>query len=633
MVFKRFCKKHENFILASAMLFLVLLFVCIRYDHYYDLNDDVVIKDLMAGVYTGEPEGHNIQILYPLSLSISLLYRVFAGMPVYGIFLWLCQYGCLWLMAKRSLSFCRETGEKILLAAAEGFIIVGLLLEHLVFVQYTVVSALLSATAAFLFVTARREKTAGEFIRRNIPAVLLAVLSFQLRTELMELLFPLLCVAGAYRWLQEERIFTGENYKRYFTLLGAILAGAAVSWAVNRTAFAGEEWKAYTDFFNSRTELYDFQGIPAYEGNEALYEGLGMTEKAKDVLLDQYNFGLDDGLDADVLDVVIEYQDAAGKASGDFFGLFGEKLRWYRYRIFHRENPGSATADDYPWNYMVILGYAAVFLAGLEKSRSVGKAAASHIGKTAACLFFLAAVRTALWMFILMREREPVRITHSLYLMEFCILAAMLFVEGAGRKKETESVAEPAVSGTLRARMYGMGYFTLLPVVLTLTAMLAIPEGIASVDREFHNREMANKVCEGMKEYGKLHGDCFYFQDVYSVVSYPKEPYAGTFYSEKMFSGVDNGLANYDLMGGWLVKSPSQRKKLECFGITSIREGLLYQSNVYMMAELEKGADDIAAYFAEQGIEVRTELTDRISDIIGVYRIEAEDVYDAGTGK
>ncbi len=38
MVFRDFYKKYENFILASAVLAALLLFVGIRYDYYYDLN-------------------------------------------------------------------------------------------------------------------------------------------------------------------------------------------------------------------------------------------------------------------------------------------------------------------------------------------------------------------------------------------------------------------------------------------------------------------------------------------------------------------------------------------------------------------------------------------------------------------
>ena len=618
MALKNFYKKYENCILAFAWLLPLLLFVGIRYDYYYDLNDDVTIKDLMAGVYTGEPEGHNIQVLYPLSLAISLIYRVFPETPVYGIFLCLCQYGCLWLVVKRSLGFCRRTGMKICLAGAAWLMAAGLLLEHLVFVQYTVVSALLSATAAFLFITSEKAE-AGRFIRGNIPAILLAVLSFQLRTEMMELLFPFICTAGLYRWCTEEKILIKENYKKYFTILSMILAGAGISWAVNRAAFSGI-WKPYVDFFNSRTELYDFQGIPPYEGNEGFYEKLGMAQSEQYMLLEQYNFGLDDTLDAEALDAVAEYQDGIRKDSVRFGDTIKESIKSYRYRILHREPPDSGREDDYPWNYMMILGYGAVFLAGIRKSVGKRKQAAGFLGKTIACLIVLFAVRTALWMFILVRGRAPVRITHSLYLMELCILMAMLLMECAemgmaGRTKK----AEGAISGIM-----GNPYPILFAVALSLTAGLALPGKMAGADKESENRTAANRVYEGMKEYGKAHSGCFYFQDVYSAVSYPSEPYAGTFYSEKMFAGVDNGLANYDIMGGWLVKSPSQKKKLEHFGITSMSEGLLYQENVYWMAELEKGTDAILAYFREQGVEARIELTDEICGIIGVYRIEAE---------
>ncbi len=620
MVLKDFYKKYENCIVALAWLLLLLLFVGIRYDYYYDLNDDVTIKDLMAGVYTGEPEGHNIQILYPLSLAVSLVYRVFPRMPVYGIFLCLCQYGCLWLIVKRSLGFCQRTWGKVCLAGAEWLMAIGLFLEHLVFVQYTVVSALLSATAAFLFVTAKKEDSAGSFIKANVPSVLLAVLSFQLRTEMMELLLPLICVAGVYRWCREEKIFSKENYRKYFAVFGMILAGMGISWAANRAAFSGS-WRPYVEFFNSRTELYDFQGIPPYNGNEEFYQGLGMAKSQQSMLLEQYNFGLDDSLDASVLDKVVEYQNGIRKASVRLWDGIKESIKGYRYRIFHKEPSGSGRADDYPWNYMMMLGYVAVFIAGVAKNAGKGKAAAYPVGKTMGCLIFLFAVRTALRMFILVRGRDPVRITHSLYLMELCILMAMLQVECAG---DGENGGSKTADSRWIGRMAGNRYALLFSFVLMMTAGLAIPEKVAGTDKELADRAAANTIYEGMKAYGREHKGCFYFQDVYSAVSYPLEPYKGTAYSEKMFAGVDNGLANYDIMGGWLVKSPSQKKKLECFGISSMAEGLLYQDNVYWMAELEKGTYGILAYFKEQGIEARAELEDEICGIIGVYKLEAK---------
>ena len=90
-----------------------------------------------------------------------------------------------------------------------------------------------------------------------------------------------------------------------------------------------------------------------------------------------------------------------------------------------------------------------------------------------------------------------------------------------------------------------------------------------------------------------------------------------------MFADTDNRLANYDLMGGWLVKSPTYRRKMEVFGITSMREALLYQENVYMMAELAKRTEGFEAYFSESGEDAEIQLVDTICDIIGVYRVTA----------
>ncbi|GFH91117.1 hypothetical protein IMSAGC002_02369 [Lachnospiraceae bacterium] len=638
MVFRDFYKKYENFILASAVLAALLLFVGIRYDYYYDLNDDVFIKDLMAGVYTGEPEGHNIQVLYPLSLGISLVYRIFPKAPVYGLFLCLCQYGSFWLMIRRSLGFCQRTAWKVCLAAAEGVMVCGLFLDHLVFVQYTVTAALLCAAAAFLFATSGTgecHKAGKGFVKKNIPSILLAVLAFCLRTEMMELLLPLICVAGVYRWVLEDGIFTKENYRKYFTVFGAVLAGMCISVVVDRAAFGTGDWKAYVDFFNSRTELYDFQGIPPYEGNEGLYEALGMSESGQHMLLEEYNFGLDDSLDGEVLDRVIAHQKKNKQEKQQLGGRIKELLWVYTSRMWPpkaKQLSGGGVPYDYPWNCMVILGYGAVFLAAVIRCVLKEKKRALYIGQRGGCLLFLSVVRTALWMFIMWRGREPVRITHSLYLMELCILLAMLYMECMGGRMENQGIARRGSTRQKADRM-GIRALTAAPMGITAliglvalagTAALAMPEKIEEVDGEYAARGVANEVYDGMKSYARAHEDGFYFIDVYSSVSYPSGSYQETPYSEKMFVGVDNRLANYDIMGGWLVKSPSHRKKLEHFGIESMEEGLLYQEGVYLMAELEKGTDGFSDYFRDKGILVNIGLADEICGIIGVYRVSGE---------
>ena len=71
-----------NFIWAFSLTAGMILAVGVFFDYYFDLNDDVLMKDILSGAYTGTPAGHNIQMLYPISAMISLFYR----MPLLELF-------------------------------------------------------------------------------------------------------------------------------------------------------------------------------------------------------------------------------------------------------------------------------------------------------------------------------------------------------------------------------------------------------------------------------------------------------------------------------------------------------------------------------------------------------------------
>ena len=48
MAGKQFLKKHENCILSLAMALILAGILAARFDFYYDLNDDVLIKDILS---------------------------------------------------------------------------------------------------------------------------------------------------------------------------------------------------------------------------------------------------------------------------------------------------------------------------------------------------------------------------------------------------------------------------------------------------------------------------------------------------------------------------------------------------------------------------------------------------------
>lgn len=598
-------KKNENWILALLTVIGLGIFAGCRFDYYYDLNDDVLMKDILAGVYTGTPEGHNIQMLWLISGFISIFYRVARGLPWYGLFLCACHFGCFFLILRRSLSFAETFWGKLITALTEGLLFVGLFLTHLVYAQYTVTCTLLGGTAAFLFYTTDITLPVKKFIKKNIPAVLLGSVAYLIRSEMLLLVLPMICVAGAAKWGSEKKIFTRDHAVKYLTVIGMILGGILIGQLTHMIAYSSKEWRTFTEFFNNRTELYDFQEPPSYEEHQAFYESIGLSESEK-VLFDNYNFGMDEEIDEVMVGQIAEYAGANKSAEKPFMEKLPEKLSFYVYRLTHGPED---TGSDYPWNYGVILGYIAVFLLAIPRKLEgtmpqdggISRYIKNGLGAVWK-LAFLFVVRTLLWMYILMRDRDPERITHSLYLMELCILAAMIFVEWKQiLYKKTR-------------KLWGV----LVILGFAALAIVILPAGIKAVDTQQTEREKISAPYQELYQYlsSDENAENFYLIDVYSTVAY----------SEKMFEEVDNSLDNYDIMGGWACKSPLQRKKLKLFDIDNMEQALKDKENVYFVRKCSEDMQWLKAYYEGHGTPVEVTLVETVADEFEIYAVKSTDI-------
>lgn len=627
MIMQKAAGRYENGIIMAVTMMVNIVLMGICFDFYYDLNDDVLMKDIMAGVYTGTPDGHNMQTLYILGAAIAFLYRVCDSLPWYGIFLFLCQMGSVYLVGVRLLRFCQSRRTKAVCISLLSVFLWGILLPHLTAVQYTVTCTMLAGAAVFLFMTTESGLSIRQFIIRNIPAVLLVILAYQLRTEMLLLVFPFIGLAGLFRWMEEEHFFRKENYRKYGAVIGLILCGMLISRLIDFAAYGSEDWKRFLVFFEKRTEVYDFHPdiLTSGEHREYLYS-IGLND-AQQKLLENYNFGLDERIDEIVLGKIAAYASTeqatgipADRRLADLFHKLGEKGRFYLYRTLHGE--------DAPYNRLILIGYLCVLFAEIcsmrrrrvsgpekqepERRRRLWKS----FGKILAELMLLAVVRTGLWMFILMRDRDPVRITHSLYLAEWMVLLGMILLRSgaayhAGRIKWA------------------------LPVLLAVLGLSYLPRSILAVMADGLAREEANRGALAIAEYCREHPDSFYFEDVYSTVGF----------SQKLFQNTDNSPANYDIMGGWMCKSPLYREKLRHFGIETMEDGLLSGNSVFFITQiteeteageaadkgtmtdtLGKGADTdwLTDYYAGKGIRIRLEQIDLIGGKYAVFRLESE---------
>ena len=344
------CKPQLNTIFSLAMVVFLFLALSLRFDFYYDLNDDVLIKDIVSGAYTGTPNAHSIQMLYPLSVLISLLYRIIPVLPWQGIFLCACHGVCFFLITKRSLSFVEKEISKIILLLTEASLIMTLFLYEAVFVQYTVTAALLAACACFLVFTSEKRETLRAFLKENAVAIILVILAFNLRSEMLLLMSPFIAFTGIVKWSQEKPVLAKETIKKYVSLIGVILVGAVLSLLIDALAYSGKDWKEFRNFFNARTQVYDYTWYPEYEEAQDFYRDLGVTP-AKVTLIDNYNFGLDESIDADMLWSIAEYADTT-KVKEPLSVRLKDAIVDYKWRTFHEQ--------DAPYNFFVLTAYAMI---------------------------------------------------------------------------------------------------------------------------------------------------------------------------------------------------------------------------------------------------------------------------------
>lgn len=331
MAGKQFLKKHENCILSLAMALILAGILAARFDFYYDLNDDVLIKDILSGVYSGTPDGHTMQLLYPLGALLALLYRGLS-IPVFGAFLLFCQFGSIWAVGYRSTVLVDEEraardgapfapgmcsaasaarlaepavcsawnttaarlGVKGVLLLAEALFWFAAMGSHLVYLQYTVTAGMLAGAAIFWVVTAKGKE--------RFRALLLYWLSFCLRPEMALLCLPLAGAGGLCIWGREKQIFSKESLRHYLGLFAALVIGMGVFYGLDVLAYSDPDWKDFRQFFDERTILYDYHldFIEQYDENREAYEEMGVSRTLQE-MLKNYNFGAADEIDTQML--------------------------------------------------------------------------------------------------------------------------------------------------------------------------------------------------------------------------------------------------------------------------------------------------------------------------------------------
>ena len=655
MAGKQFLKKHENCILSLAMALILAGILAARFDFYYDLNDDVLIKDILSGVYSGTPDGHTMQLLYPLGALLALLYRGLS-IPVFGAFLLFCQFGSIWAVGYRSTVLVDEEraardgtsfapgmcsaasatrlaepaaarvcsardyafaarsahpaepalcsawnitaerlGVKGVLLLAEALFWFAAMGSHLVYLQYTVTAGMLAGAAIFWVVTAKGKE--------RFWALLLYWLSFCLRPEMALLCLPLAGTGGLCIWGREKQIFSKESLRHYLGLFAALVIGMGVFYGLDVLAYSDPNWKDFRQFFDERTILYDYHldFIEQYDENREAYEETGVSRTLQE-MLKNYNFGAADEIDTQMLSsLAVQAKKTDAKES---------VLSQVKKAIWRLVHENWLSKNDLPWNFVWL---AVVFV---WCSCCLQKEKRRYFWQPV----FVVCVGGMLWSYLLMQGRMVDRVTHPLYLAQILL--------AAGLWGTAPSTAAPGINTRSTGRIHTVMTAAVCGVILLL-CILRVPGMWQGVVREQTRRETVNQTNEEVFAYCEKHASTLFLEDVYSTVAY----------SEKIMLDRDKPF-NYDLLGGWLVKSPLTKQKLSAFGYASMGEAARSSEKVCLLADEGTDMSWLTEYLEErgepgmllrigsagEGVEVYQFLSEeRINEMFRGEEIDAED--------
>ena len=531
-----------NILLALCIALITWGIVAVGFDFFYDLNDDVLIKDILSGAYTGTPSGYNNQMMYPISVLIAGLYRLIPSVPWYGIMLMGGLAASVTIIAYRLLCYALNIWIKLAMSVFAIVFILGIYLDEITNITYTVVSAMLVTAACIWVLTDNNLR-----LRDNIVPIVLCIISFNIRSEMFLLMCPYMAAAALIKFIFD---LSKKTLRNLLEIAVVILVGVVFTFLIDTIAYSGSEWREYRRLFDARTEVYDFTGIPEYDTNEDFYESEGITREQWQLLVD-YNYALDETITVDTLEKIASYvrSGEAKDANGDSYTRANVGIKTAIGQYIRSIVDFTADPMYMPLRLIVTLLFIALVILSILSRR----------GDTLVGLAVVFLCRSVPWIYFYYSGRPVERLSHPMFFIEAAILLTMLCQTKIGRLDK------------------GLVYLTL--ILILVLCVVNLKTELDDTARQMREREEVNASYEKLCEH-TMTTEGYYLIDVYSTVDF----------TEKVFAPqADKN--NQMLAGGWMAGSPlddMKEREYELAHPDAARVFVVYDRNRWNYSEIAR---------------------------------------------
>lgn len=547
------------FLLALLITAVYFIFVYVKLPFLYDINDDVAMRNVAAGVITGTPDAHLIFVKYVLGLVISGLYRALPGWDWYGIVMIGIVLFCLVVILYRGLVEKRALLWKAFYTVAALLLFTCIALRHIAIFQWTVTAAFAGVAGVFLFYTSETEDRFQNLCEEGVSVFLLLLcLSVRASVFLMVLPVAALCFWWKYGSFQWKKLRGGKwpFGLRHWSVLLALVLGCASILGIEKFAYRSPGWQEFLAYNSDRSTIMDYYGLKNYEENQEFYDSLGLSPEEVENL-QRYSLYLCGDL----------YSETMHELAVDAQEEYNQQYTPKQQLVMGIQKVLEHLTDAFyaPLSWLSYFCVAAVLILGLWKDR-----------RQFALAFLLNVILAMFWLYLGYRGRIVERVCYGMFLLQLMSMLAVgwkilqdIGTEEIEYPKSSGQDASPVAKGEAKRFLAGGA-----AIVCCLVLALGARREWKTVEGTVGWRCPYNQQFLELNDYMAEHMENVYFMTTFSI-----ETYTDNFTLKKDFA-----FTNLLSIGGWHTFSPLENEKCRRLGITDPKQDIVEKENVYVIS-------------------------------------------------
>lgn len=289
--------------------FIVLFFYIVKniVSPVFQTCDDAIIRDIIAGNYSGTPDGHAVFVGYPLAWLMSCLYKMLPDIEWYGNIWSAGLVVSVFVIIKDILFEIKHLGRFVKIAISI-FILMGIYMPIFIVQQFTILSGVLAGTSIYFVLSGNKKKYVFCFM----------LFSFLVRADMFFVAVPFILLGELY-FLYQKRF--NYNIKDMIRQMLAICLMVICVFGIGKSsehfAYDSEQWKNYMTYNKSRAMLYDYTDLMNNDSYIEDFKRAGINENTY-FILKKYMIYFDNDINKNTLDIaksVIDNKNETGLIS------------------------------------------------------------------------------------------------------------------------------------------------------------------------------------------------------------------------------------------------------------------------------------------------------------------------------